>query len=82
MSEKNSRKLIPAKINSLKVHRKFCKDIIKDDLPVFLGVCQVMEVREVREKSGNSLYALKSQGKIREFSEKSRNFSEIKKSSF
>ena len=32
------------------------------------GVCQV---REVREKSRNSLYPLKSQGKVREFSEKS-----------
>ena len=33
----------------------------------------------VREKSGNSLYSLNSQGKVREFSEKSGNFSEIKK---
>ena len=32
------------------------------------GVCQA---REVREKSGNSLYPLKSQGKVRKFSEKS-----------
>ena len=32
------------------------------------GVCQV---REVREKSGNSLYPLKSQGKVREFRDKS-----------
>ena len=32
------------------------------------GVCQV---REVREKSGNLLYPLKSQGKVREFSDKS-----------
>ena len=48
------------------------------------GVCQVREVREVREKSGNSLYPLKSQGKVREFSEKSGKsqgiFSDIKKS--
>ena len=35
------------------------------------GVCQVREVREVREKSGNSLYPLNSQGKVREVSEKS-----------
>ena len=35
------------------------------------GVCQFREVREVREKSGNSLYPLKSQGKVREFSDKS-----------
>ena len=40
------------------------------------GVCQV------GEKSGNSLYPFKSQGKVREFSEKSGNFSEIKKSFF
>ena len=47
------------------------------------GVCQV---REVREKSRNSLYPLKSQGKVGEFSEtsgKSRGiFSDIKKSFF
>ena len=35
---------------------------------VLQGVCQV---REFREKSGNSLYPLKSQGKVREFSDKS-----------
>ena len=38
------------------------------------------QVREVGEKSGSSLYPLKSQGKFREFREKSGNFSEIKKS--
>ena len=43
------------------------------------GVCQV---REVREKSGNSLYPLKSQGKVRELSDNSGNFSEIKKPFF
>ena len=48
-------------------------------LLIWQGFCQV---REVREKSGNSLYPFKSQGKVREFSEKSGNFSEIKKSFF
>ena len=36
----------------------------------------------VSAKSGNSLYTGKSQGKVREFREKSGNFSEIKKSFF
>ena len=37
---------------------------------------------KVRQKSGNSLYPLKSQGKIRESSDKSGNFSKIGKSFF
>ena len=36
-----------------------------------LGYLRVCQVREVREKSGNSLYPLKSQGKVGEFREKS-----------
>ena len=42
--------------------------ILVIQMQLLQGVCQV---REVREKSGNSLYPLKSQGKVREFSEKS-----------
>ena len=40
----------------------------------------VCQVREVRKMPGNSLYPLKSQGKVREFSDKSGNFSDIRKS--
>ena len=45
------------------VHPPFTIFLISDF--VLQGVCQV------REKSGNSLYPLKSQEKVREFSEKS-----------
>ena len=37
----------------------------------------VSHVREVKVNSGNSLYSLKSQGKVREFSEKSGKGQEI-----
>ena len=47
----------------------YIEDNVRDDTKFYLvqGVCQF---REVREKLGNSLYLLKSQGKVGEFSEK------------
>ena len=48
--------------------------------PIFTSK-QFKEIR-VSAKSGNSHYPLKSQEKVREFSEKSENFTEIKKSMF